>query len=216
MTVVGLIPAAGRATRLGLETGSKELVDVGGRPVMDYLVERLRAVADEIVVVTRPDKRDVIDHSHALALRIVEGEPSSVSESMLLGLSGADTVLLGFPDTIWQPVDGFVRLVDALEEADIALGVFESEEPGRSDVVALDGDRVEAVDVKPHQPRSNLIWGCAAARSAALTGLVRHEEPGLLFNELAEAGRVRALRFPGEMIDVGTPAALERARRKFG
>jgi glucose-1-phosphate thymidylyltransferase len=209
MAVVGLIPAAGRATRLGLAEGSKELVDVGERPVMDYLVERLRLVTDEIVVVTRPDKRDVIEHSRSLGLRIVEGEPSSVSESLLLGLSGADTVLLGFPDTIWEPVDGFVRLVEALEEADVALGVFESEDPGRSDVV-------EAVDVKPDQPRSNLIWGCAAARADALTGLDRHDQPGFLFDELAREGRTRAVRFAGAMIDVGTPEALARARRLLG
>lgn len=215
MAVVGLIPAAGLGTRLGLDAGSKELVEVGGRRVMDYLVERLRAVTEEIVVVTRPDKHDVIQHSRSLGLRVVEGEPSSVSASLLLGLGEADTVLFGFPDTIWEPVDGFVRLVDALAEADAVLGVFESEEPERSDVVALDGDRVEAVDVKPAEPRCNLIWGCAAARADALVGLDRHDQPGLLFHELAEEGRVRAVRFPGEMIDVGTPAALERAREMF-
>ena len=214
--VVGVIPAAGLATRLGLAEGAKELVEVGGRPVMDYLVERLRAVTDEIVVVTRPDKRDVVEHSRSLGLRVVEGEPSSVSESLLLGLSGADTVLLGFPDTIWEPVDGFVRLVEALEESDVALGVFESEEPGRSDVVALDGDRVEAVDVKPAKPRSNLIWGCAAARAETLTGLDRHDQPGLLFDEVAREGRARAVRFAGAMIDIGTPEALARARRLLG
>jgi glucose-1-phosphate thymidylyltransferase len=216
MAVVGLIPAAGHATRLGLATGSKELVDVGGRPVMDYLVERLRTVTDHIVVITRPEKRDVIEHSRSLGLRVVEGEPSSVSESLLLGLSEADTVLFGFPDTIWEPVEGFAQLLTALDQADAVLGVFESQEPERSDVVVLDENLVTAVEVKPSHPRSNLIWGCAAARSSPLAGLDRHDQPGLLFHELAGQGRVRAVRFPGEMIDVGTPAALARARSTFG
>lgn len=216
MSVVGLIPAAGLAERLQPLEGSKEMLSVGGRPVMDALVERMREAADEIVVVTRPEKHDVIEHSRALGLRVVEGEPSSVSESLLLGLGRADTVLVGFPDTIWEPVDGFVRLVAALEEADVALGVFESQEPERSDVVALDGVRVEAVDVKPDRPRSTLIWGCAAARADALAGLARHDQPGLLFDELAREGRVRAVRFAGAMIDIGTPEALARARRLLG
>ena len=214
--LAGLIPAAGLATRLGLAGGAKELVEVGGRPVMDYLVERMRAATDEIVIVTRREKYDVIQHSRSLGLRVVEGEPSSVSESLLLGLGGADTVLLGFPDTIWEPVDGFVRLVEALEDCDVALGVFESEEPERSDVVALDGDRVEAVDVKPVKPGSNLIWGCAAARADTLSGLDRHDEPGLLFDEVARSGRARAVRFAGAMVDIGTPEALARARRLLG
>ena len=51
------MPAAGHATRLQPLEGSKELLEIGGRPVFDYLVERLRAGgAEEIRVVTRPEK----------------------------------------------------------------------------------------------------------------------------------------------------------------
>jgi NDP-sugar pyrophosphorylase family protein len=219
MPVVGLIPAAGLAERLQPLEGSKEMLSVGGRAVMDHLVERMREAADEIVVITRPEKRDVIEHAGELGLRVVEGEPTSVSGSLRLGLREVDsdeTVLLGFPDTLWEPSDGFAQLLDALDGADVVLGVFESEEPERSDVVVIDGDRVEAVDLKPRDPRSNLIWGCAAAQASALSGLDRHDQPGLLFDELAREGRVRAVRLAGAMIDVGTNKALARARRLFG
>lgn len=219
MAVVGLIPAAGLAVRLQPLEGSKEMLSVGGRPVMDELVDRMREAADEIVVITRPEKQDVIEHSDELGLRVVQGRPVSVSESLLLGLRGItpeDDVLLGFPDTLWNPVDGFVQLLRALEDADVALGVFQSAEPERSDVVTLDGIRVEAVDVKPEQPRSGLVWGCAAARATALVGLQDHDQPGHLFDELAGEGRVRAVPFSGTMIDVGTNEALARAQRVFG
>jgi NDP-sugar pyrophosphorylase family protein len=219
MAVIGLIPAAGLAERLQPLTGSKEMLSVGGRPVMDGLVDRMKAAANEIVVITRPEKLDVKEHARELGLRVVEGRAPSVCSSLLLGLRGVpaeDTVLIGFPDTLWGPPDGFARLVRRLEEADVALGVFESDEPERSDVVVLDGDRVEAVDVKPAVPRSHAIWGCAAARASALARLARHSEPGELFDELARAGRVRAVHFGGAMIDVGTPEALERARARFG
>lgn len=219
MAVVGLIPAAGLAERLQPLEGSKEMVSLGGRPVMDQLVDRMREAADEIVVITRPEKHDVIEHAGELGLCVVEGQPDSVSESLILGLRGVtagDNVLLGFPDTLWEPSDGFAQLLDALDDADVALGVFESEEPERSDVVVIDGDRVEAVDVKPRDPLSNLIWGCAAVQASALNGLARHDQPGLLFDELAREGRVRPVRFPGAMIDVGTNEALARARRLLG
>lgn len=191
---------------------------VGGRPVMDHLVERMRAATGDLVVVSRPEKTDVTSHARRLGLDVVEGTPRSVSESLLLGLREADSdhVLVGFPDTIWEPVDGYLHLLVALREADVALGCFESEEPERSDVVVLDGERVAAVRVKPDRPPSSLVWGCAAVRATALSGLVRHNEPGNLFDELARHGRVRGMRFPGELIDVGTPAALERARARFG
>ncbi|HEU4942779.1 MAG TPA: NTP transferase domain-containing protein [Gaiellaceae bacterium] len=214
--ILGVVPAAGHATRLSGVAGSKEMLRVGGRPVIDYLLERMRAAAGDVVVVPRPEKADVLAHARALGLRLVEGRPANVSESLRLGLDGAEAVLLGFPDTIWEPEDGFGRLLDGLGEADVVLGLFRSQEPERSDVVELDGDRVVSVEIKPARPRSDLIWGCAAARGSALEGLARHDEPGRLFAELAGDGRVRAVPFPGQMIDIGTDEALERARRLFG
>ena len=59
------------------------------------------------------------------------------------------------------------------------------------------------------------MWGAAAARAGALAGLRRHPDPGHLFDELARDGRVRAVRFPGEFIDVGTKEALAAARKGF-
>lgn len=213
--VVGIIPAAGHATRLGTLSRSKELLPVRDRPVVDYVVDRMRLAATEIRVVTRPDKTDVVAYARAAGAVVVEGRPASVSESVRLGCVGlapADVVLLGFPDTIWEPEDGFVRLVEALDDtADVTLGCFRSPELERSDVVLAGEDgRVRAVDVKPTRPAADVIWGCAAVRASALAGLRRHDEPGHLFDELARTGRVRALRFEGEFVDIGTPEALER------
>jgi dTDP-glucose pyrophosphorylase len=60
--IVGVVPAAGHAERLrGLIDGSKELIPVRGRPVVDVLLDRL-ALADELRVVVRPAKRDLIEH----------------------------------------------------------------------------------------------------------------------------------------------------------
>jgi bifunctional N-acetylglucosamine-1-phosphate-uridyltransferase/glucosamine-1-phosphate-acetyltransferase GlmU-like protein len=48
-----VIPAAGRGSRLGFE-GPKALCPVGGRPMIDYLVERYVSLIDRIVVVASP------------------------------------------------------------------------------------------------------------------------------------------------------------------
>jgi glucose-1-phosphate thymidylyltransferase len=220
LRVIGVIPAAGSAARLQPIAGSKEVLPVGGRPVMDYLVERMQlAGADDVVVVTRPEKEDVAAHARELGLRVVHGRPATASQSILLGLEGAardDQALLGFPDTIWQPLDGFASLREQLVAGfEIALGIFSSAEPKRSDVVVLEGELVTAVDVKPARPRSSLVWGCAAARVGALGRLDRYEDPGYLFDELALAGRVAGVRLSGELIDIGTVEALERARAEL-
>jgi NDP-sugar pyrophosphorylase family protein len=193
---------------------------VGGRPVMDYLVERMQlGGADDLVVVTRPEKEDVAAHALELGLRVVHGRPATASQSILLGLEGAapdDQALLGFPDTIWRPLDGFARLREQLGAGiEIALGIFSSAEPERSDVVVLEGGLVTTVDVKPARPRSSLVWGCATARVGTLGRLGRHDDPGYVFDELARTGRVAGVRLPGELIDIGTVEGLERARAEL-
>lgn len=184
---------------------------------MDYLVERMRAAAcRQLRVVTRPDKVDVAEHARALGALVVEGEPASLAASLALGiqgLHGGDVVLVGLPDTMWEPIDGFVSLLEVVEEGAAAvLGVFESGEPERSDVVVLDeAGLVRSVHVKEARPPGRLVWGCLAAKVAALAGIDRHPEPGHHFAELAAVGRLSAVRFPGKMIDIGTPAALAAA-----
>jgi glucose-1-phosphate thymidylyltransferase len=217
--IVGVIPAAGHATRLQPLAGSKEVYPIAGRPVLDYLLERMRAVEGvELRVVTRPEKRDVVEAARARGAEVIEAEPPSVSESLLAGmtgLAGDDIVLLGFPDSLWEPVDGFTRLVERLKEAPVVLGLFESAEPERSDVVEVEEDGViRRVHVKPAQPSGSTIWGCAAARAGGLAELGSHDQPGFLFDALARGGNVRGVRFPGEFLDIGTPAGLRRAQER--
>jgi glucose-1-phosphate thymidylyltransferase len=191
---------------------------VRGRPVMDYLVERLVAAGcDEIRVVTRPDKDDVADRARVLGLRAILASPETPAESIALGAEGLrpdDVVLLGFPDTIWEPVDGFARLVPELDGAAVALGLFRTPDLARSDVVALDeGGRITAVAIKPAQPASEWIWGCAAVRASALDGLAAAGEIGAHFDALARRAVVRGVRLSDEWVDVGTPEGLRRALR---
>lgn len=218
MRLVGVLPAAGRAERLQPLDGSKELLEIGGRPVLDYSVDRLRAAdPDEIRIVVRPEKEDVLERARALQLTVVEARPESLAESVLAGIAGLaddDTVLLDLPDSIWEPVDGFRLLLGALGPGtDVVLATFRSAEPERGDVVVADADdRVTAVHVKSPEPPGNEVWGAVAARAGALSELRSHAEPGDLFDELAREGRVHAVRFPGEFLDIGTKEALARAR----
>lgn len=219
--IVGIVPAAGYATRLQPLDCSKEVYRVGGRPLMDYVVERMRAApCDELRVVTRPDKRDVIEHAEKLNARVIEGNPGTLAQSIAVGLEGLqkdDVVLIGLPDTIWEGEQGFEALIDALDgETDVVLGLFTSSEPERSDVVAVDpSGELTAVDVKPEQPKSNLIWGCAAARVGALAGLEHREWPGEEFDQLAREGRARGVNLGRDYLDVGTKEALRRAEAMF-
>ena len=220
--LVGVVPAAGHAVRLQPLTGSKETYPIGGRPVMDHLIERMkRTGCTDVRVVTRPEKTDVIANAERQGLTVVLAYPKSVSESLLAGLQERrpeDVVLFGFPDTVWEPIDGFIRLLDALAGGfDVALGLFRSRELERSDVVDFaQSGIVTSIEVKPRVPASDWIWGCAAARRDALDDLSTHPEPGAVFQAMCERRRVVGVPLPGPFLDIGTPEGLQAAARGLG
>ena len=213
---MGIIPAAGHATRLGLGTGSKETIQVRGRALIGHLIERMQlGGATRLRVVTRPAKADVIDLATSLGAEIILGEPSTVGQSLVLGLTGlapGDIVLFGFPDTIWSPIQGFADLRSLVEAGEsIAVGVFQSPDPERSDVAVLDaGGRLVGVEVKPARPSSELVYACLAARVAALGRIAEHDEPGAFLAEVARRSPVATARL-GRVIDLGTPESLATA-----
>ncbi len=69
---------------------------------------------------------------------------------------------------------------------------------------------VRSVVPKPQRPATNLIWGLAAARPAALRELETVSEPGDLFSRLARQGRVRGVRLGSDYVDIGIPEVLAR------
>lgn len=222
MAVVGVIPAAGYAARLQPLGISKEVYPIGGRPVMDYLIERMRAApCDELRVVTRPDKRDVIENAVRNAATVIEARPPSLARSLLAGIAGLvddDVALVGFPDSIWDPLDGYTQVLALLRGGwQVALGLFRARDLRRYEpVVPDDSGRVLRIEFKPERPSSSWIWGCAAASVATLRGLDREDEPGVFFNSLCATGRVAGVRLSDAYIDIGTPRGLREALEAIG
>jgi dTDP-glucose pyrophosphorylase len=219
MSVVGVIPAAGYGTRLQPLHCSKEVYPVGGRPVMDYLVERMKAApCDELRVVTRPEKEDVAENAAGHGAVVVEGHPASLGQSLATGMRGLgddDVVLIGFPDSIWEPIDGYRRLLQALSPGwAVAVGLFRT--PGselRRYEPAIEDDRGRVVEIefKPERASSQWIWGCAAATVQTLGGLGRFSEPGRALHQLARRGTVAGVRLSETYVDMGTRDGLRHA-----
>jgi dTDP-glucose pyrophosphorylase len=216
--IAGVVAAAGYATRLQPLSCSKEILAIDGRPVMDYVIVRMRlAECTDLRVVTRPDKGDVIAHAEELGATVVLGHPATPGESFALGMAGLapdDIVLIGWPDTLWEPEDGYAPLVHAVEEGcEIALGLFETSDLERSDVLSFDSaGRITGIHIKPADPPSRWIWGCAAARVRVLSGLEREEWPGSFFNTLCENGvELHGVPLSDVWLDIGTKEALAQA-----
>lgn len=218
MGVVGLIPAAGWAARLQPLGCSKEVLPVAGRPAMDHVIEQLEAAeCDEIVVVTRPEKGDVAENAARHSARVVLARPPSLGASLragVEGLDGHDTVLIGYPDSLWRAPGAYLSLIELLDVGwTVALGVFRAPlaDLRRYEPVVLAPDgRVERIEFKPADPSSEWTWGIAAMRAQVVQALPG-DEPGVHFDRLARERRVAAVKLPGGYLDIGTHDGLERA-----
>ena len=182
--IIGLLPAAGQATRLAPLPFSKELYPIGfhklddvdglrPKPVFHYLLEKMRlAGIAEAYIVLRNGKWDIpaylgdgkmLDmHLAYLIMRLPFGVPYTLNQAYPFVQDAI--VAFGFPDIVFQPEDAFERLLtrQANTNADIVLGVFPVDQPQKWDVVDLDDDgRIKQIVTKTQQTHSYYTWAIA-------------------------------------------------------
>jgi hypothetical protein len=133
-----------------------------------------------------------------------------------------EQVLVGLPDTIWFPADGFRRLPDG----GLSFLCFPVDRPEHFDaVLATDDGRVLEIQVKQPAPTSPWVWGAFKLDGATLRALhdlwLRRDRTdeyvGTLVNAwLAEGNTARAVRAGETYVDVGTLNGYREAITALG
>jgi glucose-1-phosphate thymidylyltransferase len=230
----GIIPAAGQGSRMQPLAFSKELLPVGSRrdgdrerprAVSEYLVERLvLGGADKICFVISPGKSDILEYYGggvfaARAFYSVQPHAAGLCDAIFQALpliAPEEQVLVGLPDTIWFPDDGFRELPDD----ELSFLLFPVDHPELFDAVVLDGNRVVEIQVKRADATSTWVWGAFKLTGAILRGLhalwcareQRDEYIGTLVNAwLSAGGRARGVRAGTSYVDVGTVRGYREA-----
>jgi glucose-1-phosphate thymidylyltransferase len=250
--VIAVLPAGGAGTRLAPFRYPKELLPIayqtpppgadGLRPriVAEFALEAFtRAGARKCVVIIAPWKTEVM---HYLGDGAAFGlEIAYVYQEAARGLPHAldlaypwiagHHVLFAMPDTLIQPASCLASLAAFHREtgADVALGIFPSDEADRLGAVVLEGNEVTAIYDKRPDPPVRQVWG-VAVWGAAFTELLHAElqhpsgpagdpsetasaEPVLgAFFELARRSGLKVkgkLFSQGRYADVGTPEGLK-------
>lgn len=189
--VVGLLPAAGQATRIAPLPCSKELYPIGFRPVegeestrpkvvCHYLLEKMRlAGITKSYIVLREGKWDIPNylrdgsmldmHLAYLIMDLPFGVPYTLDQAYPFVRDAV--VVFGFPDIIFKPDDAFSRLLarQAASDTDIVLGLFPTDQPQKVDMVDVDDDgRVQQIVIKPRQTQLRYSW-CVAVWTPVFT-----------------------------------------------
>lgn len=216
----GIVPAAGRGSRIQPLAFSKELLPVGSRSLHDtqrpcavseYLVERLiRGGADKVCFVIGAGKSDIMEYfgaqfGTAELVYVVQPQPAGLCDAIFRAhalISAEETVAVGLPDTVWFPSDALSALPDDV----LSFLLFPVQRPELFDAVTLDErDRVLEIRVKQPNPGTHWIWGA-------------FKMPGRVFHELRNLWLERECRdeYFGTLVNAYLAAGAEAIGRKAG
>ena len=253
LPIVGVIPAAGTASRLQPLPFSKELYPIGfektngsishTKVAAAYLVEQMAAAgAEQLYFILRKGKWDIpsyfgdgsqFDLSIAyLIMGLPHGSPFSTDQAY--SFVKDKLVLFGFPDILLAVPGAFEKLVQKQEEtgAAIVLGIFETDNPEKWDVVVLQTDEsINSIHPKPHISSSKHAWAFACW-SPEFTIFMHDylqqalERPESITSELSIGHVLQAALKSGLKVssvlferncclDVGTPEDLQKAILKY-
>jgi dTDP-glucose pyrophosphorylase len=227
----GIIPAAGKGTRIQPLAFSKELLPLnseahGPRAVSDYSIERLvLGGATRICLVIAASKSDILAFYGGEAYNTplcycVQPEPLGLCDAIFRALpviDPRDPVMISLPDTVWFPPDALRALPDDC----LSFLLFPVDNPQFFDAVLCDGEgRVSEIQVKQPAPGTNWIWGAFKMPGHifyelhALWLTRRDEYIGTLINAwLAQGGRALGIRAGTSYLDVGAMEGYWAAMR---
>ena len=210
--VVGLIPAAGRGSRLGKLPFSKELLPLEGpadldhppgadqRTAIDHSMECLMAAGiGRACVVLSSEKEDLRRHLHerwmghlAVDIKTLDDSPN-VPASLNVAfptVKDADSLLL-FPDIVFWPTEAVKAIVDhrLKRGTDIVLALIPASSGEKIDIVTT-GERSEirAVTPKPGTTISGWTW-VAAVWGPQFAAHMHNESSSIAASVLAEHHR---------------------------
>lgn len=233
----GIIPAAGIGSRIQPLAFSKELLPVGSsqqdgferpRAVSDYLIERLiLGGATKICFVISPRKSDIVEYyggriDGAHTCYVVQPRPEGLCDAIFSALpliEPSEIVLVGLPDTVWFPADGFRALPDDV----LSFLLFPVDEPEHFDAVVTD-DAQNVIEIQVKQPgaASHWVWGAFKLPGRVFHDLHRLWEErgrsdqfiGTLVNAyLAQGGKAVGIPKGTSYLDVGTLTGYRAALR---
>jgi glucose-1-phosphate thymidylyltransferase len=184
METIGLIAAAGQASRLSPLPCSKELFPVGfephpetgephPKPVSKYLLEHMReAGARQVYLVIRKGKWDIPQyygdgsqlglHLAYLLMNKPYGPPFTLDQAYTF--AKGKIIVFGFPDILISPPDALKTMLGRLQQqkADVVLGVFPVQYPHKWDMVELEeSGAVKRIYPKPEQSELRYGWALA-------------------------------------------------------
>jgi dTDP-glucose pyrophosphorylase len=198
------------------------------RAVCEYLLERmLTAGVTRVCFVISPAKTDIVSYfggkiGEASICYAVQQNPNGLCDALFSSLpfiAPDDEVLIGLPDTVWFPIEGF----EFLPDGQFSFLLFPVAKPELFDAVITDDmGFVEEIQVKKQGADSEWVWGAFKLTGEHFAELYRlwidrrrsDQYIGTLVNAyLANGGTAIGVKRGEVYVDVGTLHGYREAVR---
>lgn len=232
-----IILAAGYATRLYplTENFPKPLLPVGGRPILDWLIDDLKNEADEFIVVTNHKFAPVFYEWAAVQdnIRILD-DGTETNETRLGAVKDIELASRGIDDDVFVMAGDnvldfslvpFIRF--AREKGTSCVMCHEENELKRQQKTAIitvdDSARITSYEEKPQVPKGNLAVppfyyyrrGDLNRIPEALDAGCGYDAPGSYAAWLSGKTTIHAWKMPGRRYDIGDMKSYEAVRDSY-
>ena len=236
----GLIPAAGKGTRLEPITLAipKELLMVGDKAVIEHVIEAMKIVGiEEIAIVVGWKKHAILDYlgsGERLGVKltyVVQDRRDGLAKAVAAGehVIGNESFLVVLGDNFFYPKTFLKNIMEFHNrvDADATIGVAEVEDPTRHGMIKP-GENHRIIDIveKPSPKESPSNFGCMGIYvfKPVIFDAIRKTKPGIK-NEYQLTDSIKILidegykvfyqKIEGKHIDVGTIEDFKKANLFF-
>ena len=211
MSIIGVLPASGKATRIG-GIAKFALPISNNSSILKWHVDQMLEVCDEVRVATRAAWVPMIQ-SMDMNVKIIVKEPSTMSDAVKL-LAGGDseTLLIGLPDTYMVGCTSNIYKKMIESDGDVVLGTWDCHEEikGRVGQIQLDGNRVVGSRDKVSDCDYPFMWGTMLLRNLSKDIDPTLAHVGLQIQDWIDEGLdVRSVLPGGQYMDIGTFEGLK-------
>jgi glucose-1-phosphate thymidylyltransferase len=216
----------------------KSLLPVAGRPAIDYILDKLKEIAPERILLTTNlrFKREFESYLAKSQTNIELVVEQSRSEEEKLGAVGAlaqlvpklkpdDYIVICGDNIFTSSLNGMLEFYREKRKAVVAVYHQKSlEQVKLGSVVTLRSDnRVISFEEKPKKPTTTFVGACiyilphkSLLRTKQYMGIGgNRDEPGNFIAWLCRQEEVYAYMLPSYVWDIGTPEGYEELQRQF-
>ena len=235
-----IILAAGYATRLYplTENFPKPLLEVGDKPILDWLIDDIDSRIDEFIVISNHKFYDIFkDWAEKKSSKITVLDDGTVSNETRLGAVKdiefaiktlgieSDCLVMAGDNLLDFSLNGFVSFAKE-KDSSCVMCHEENRLPAlqKTAVIEVDGsDRITSYEEKPREPKGNLAvppfyfykaMDLNRIGEALLEGC-GYDAPGSFAAWLSGKKDMYAYKMPGKRYDIGDVASYEAVREHW-